>query len=119
MPQQQGFQNLDPKTAKMMNFIMDKNLALMTKVVMRVYADADLQRDYKALRDVYDIDDWKGKSSQREIIRYPHPYVAKFIDAEMTKKYGPLWSQDKSEFRRICKKENLIRPWLIVPPDKI
>lgn len=116
---EQGFQNFDPSTAKLFNFIMDKNLAIMTEVVRRCYTDTELLRDYEALRQSYSVDQLIGKASQRELLRIPHPYVERFIDAEMSKKYGPKWKEDKMQFRKILKKEPLLEPWLVVPKHKI
>lgn len=116
---EQGFSSFDPQTAKLYNFIMDKNLDLMRQVVARCYSDFQLLGDYEALRNAYAVEDWKNKSNSREMYRPPHPIVHRFIDAEMTKKYGVAWKQDKNIFRKVCKTEDLIKPWLLVPWNKI
>ncbi len=115
-----GFKSFDPSIAKSLNFIMDKNLKYMTEFVWRCYSDVDLLRNYEGLRKAYSVEDnKKSKSAAREVLRPPHPIVYSFIDAEMTKKYGPLWAQDKQTFIKACKKEELLHPWLVVPRNKI
>lgn len=117
--QKDGFDNIKEEDRKFYNFLMDKNLVTMTNTVKRCYADQELMRDYQALRSIYSHDDWKNKSNAREVYRPPHPFVHRFIDAEMTKKYGPHWMKDKDTFRKVCKKEDLIKPWLLVPWNKL
>lgn len=117
--QKHGFNNMDERTAKSLNFIMDKNLKYMTEFVKRCYSDPTLIGNYNAIRSIYSHDDWKNKSGARELYRPPHPIVHRFIDAEMTKKHGKEWKQDKNTFRKVCKTEPLIQPWLVIPPDKI
>lgn len=115
---QEGFAD-HGSMSKSLNFLMDKNLHIMTQVVRRCYSDVSLMRDYRGLREAYRHEDIKNKAGMREIYKPPHPYVHRFIDAEMSKKYGEAWKQDKQTFRKVCKKEPLIEPWLVVPRDKI
>jgi len=115
---EEGFKD-QGSISKSLNFLMDKNLQMMTKVVQRCYSDVELMRDYQGLREAYRHNDIKNKAGMREIYKPPHPFVHRFIDAEMSKKYGEDWMQDKAKFRKVCKKDPLIEPWLVVPRNKI
>lgn len=117
--QKQGFKNYDPATSKVLNFLMDKKLLEMTEFIKRIYTNRVIIGNYEAIRKLYSHDDMRSKSGMREIYRPPHEYVHRFIDAEMTKKYGTEWNKDVQLFREICRKEDLIAPWLVVPRNKI
>lgn len=114
-----GFQSLDPVSAKIYNQIMDRQLEYNKRFIMRCYTDRELLETYEALRNAYMVEQSISKSSMREIYRPPHPIVARFIDWEMNKKYGEGWKWDKKTFRMVCKTEELIEPWLVVPRRKI
>lgn len=114
-----GFHNFDPQTAKILNKLMDDDAEKQKMFIMRCYTDQELLRNYEALRNAYQLEDFKSKSAMREIVRYPHPIIQKFINHEMTKKYGPAWTKDKATFRKACVLEPLIEPWLVVPKKKI
>lgn len=115
----QGFAQYDPKIAQSFNSIVDRHAEYHRRLIWSFYTNRDVLENYEALRQAYQIEDWKSGSAMRELYRPPHRAVHRFIDHEMTKKYGSDWIKDKATFRKVCKKEELIRPWLIVPVDKI
>lgn len=114
-----GFQKYSDDTAEMLNSIMDRHAEYHRQFIYRCYTDQELLSNYRALREAYQIEDWKSGAAMRELYRPPHSIIHRFIDYEMTKKHGPDWMKDKKTFRKVCKKEPLIEPWLIVPKNKI
>lgn len=114
-----GFDKYDPQTASILNQIMDKHAEYHRQFIYRCYTDRDLLTNYRGLREAYQIEDWKSDSAMRELYRPPHKIIERFIDHEMRKKHGPKWMQDKQTFRKVCKTEPLIEPWLVVPRKKI
>lgn len=115
-----GFSSFDPEIAKTLNNLMDVNAKYQKEFIWRCYTDQDLISNYEGLRNSYRIEDTRiNSAAMREIFRPPHPIILKFIDHEVSKKYGPGWRKDKETFRKACKTEPLIEPWLVVPKNKI
>lgn len=93
----------------------DKYNERVRTMILRTYEDHDLLSYYHAIRQQHAIDRQLGKKSiGRRYISFPNGYVFDFVDTVMRAKYGEDWLSNDKTFFKACRKEDLIKPWLLV-----
>jgi hypothetical protein len=93
----------------------------MTRVLIQAtYDDPEINNIYESIRTSNSLHNNYTKSKvHREIIRFPNGYVADFIMAYLTPKYGENWIRNKKQVLKACKNEELLKPWVLYPYSKI
>ena len=82
--------------------------------LLNVYSDPQLHSLYRRMRDTNKLDDKLSKPKVHRLkAKFPSMIVLKFLDDLFAPKYGDDWLEDKDKFNKVCKKEELIKPWLV------
>ncbi|RMD73094.1 MAG: hypothetical protein D6822_00160 [Cyanobacteria bacterium J149] len=85
--------------------------------LLKVYGDRELHSLYNAMREQAKLEDKLSKPKDKWlVVKFPSQTVFKFLDDLFRPKYGDNWLHDKKTFVKVCKKEELIKPWLIRKP---
>ena len=81
--------------------------------IYRAYNDDRLHSIYRGIRASGIHADSFGKE-RRKIVSFPSPEVYRFVDLSMKVLYGPEWLENNRALRH-----DLVRPWLVVPVNKL
>lgn len=81
--------------------------------IYKTYNDVPLLLMYRRLRESGVHTQTLGKV-RRKIIQFPSPEVYRFVDDSMKTLYGPDWLENNTAL-----KHDLVRPWLVVPVNKL
>ena len=84
------------------------------KILEFTYFDPELRDIYEALRNASEFKFMGDAKTIRSIVKFPNEYVYQFLNDIFSKQYGPEWLTDKQTFLKICKTEDLIKPWITV-----
>lgn len=83
------------------------------QLIYRTYTDDRLHSIYRGIRASGIYANTHGKV-RRKIIEFPTSEVYQFVNKSMTALYGPDWLS-----KRKALLHDLVRPWLVVPVNKL
>lgn len=83
------------------------------QLIYKAYTDDKLHALYRGIRDSGIYANTFGKQ-QRKILSFPTAPVYRFVDTTMTALYGPNWLEQRQALLH-----DLVRPWLVVPVNKL
>ena len=80
-------------------------------MIIATYASPEIRSLYNALRTESQI---SGKKTHRRILQIPNAYVMHFLNEMFAPEYGENWLTDKQILLKVCRNEDLIKPWITV-----
>lgn len=80
-------------------------------ILEHTYFDNQLHDIYNAYREASRLN---PSDTMRTLVKFPNAYVYHFLNDLFTSQYGKEWLTDKQLFLKVCKKEELLQPWLTV-----
>lgn len=104
----------DPLTRASLQIMVDKLDERAKKYLLYCYSDPELLGIYEAMRQQAAIDNRLSKTpAQRKIISFPNQIIFKFLDDLFSPRYGKNWLMDQNTLLKICRREELIKPWIV------
>jgi len=80
-------------------------------IVAATYESGEVRSLYEAMRNESQI---SKKKTHRQLLKIPNAYVLHFLNDQFEPKYGPDWLSDKQTLLKVCRNEDLIKPWITV-----
>jgi hypothetical protein len=80
--------------------------------IIACYEDQDLKSIYNGYREKNTLND--KKSDQRQILKIPNQIILRFLHDVLSPKYGVDWLNDRNTLLKICRTEDIIKPWITV-----
>lgn len=81
------------------------------QMVISTYSSPEIRSLYHGMRTESQL---SKKKTHRRIISIPNAYVLHFLNDMFEPRYGSGWLTDKQTLLKVCRNEDLIKPWITV-----
>lgn len=102
----------ESQTRAALDILGDKISENYRRLIIACYEDENLRSIYNGYRDKNTLND--KKSEQRQILKIPNQLILKFLHDVLSPKYGDNWLEDRQTLFKICRSEDIIKPWVVV-----